>query len=70
MCVKERAMVARTERFAHSRFAHSAGERFVVCVVLRVAPCSKTRRVLLPVCQRRSHDRPEHASVQTRRDVT
>ena len=66
---QHQGMEARTERFAHSRFAHSAGERSVLCVVLRFAPCSKTRRALVPDVNAGNHDRPACSSVQTCRDV-
>ncbi len=65
MCVKEQAMVARTERFAHSRFAYSAGEWCVLCVSGRIAPCSKTRSALVPDVSAGNHDRDRNMAVFT-----
>ena len=63
--VKERVMVARTERFAHSRFAYSAGGWFVLCVSGRIAPCSKTRSALVPDLSAGNHDRGRNMDVFT-----
>ncbi len=65
ICIKDRAMVARTERFAHSRFAHSTEEWFVLCVNVRIAPCSKTRSALVPDVSAGNHDRGRNMAVFT-----